>query len=116
MEKEMLADTLMETFKERLNALADINKGWNKKIQFCLDDINIGYVIQFKEDGTVGYVDKKSLEKGKVLPADVTVHLTVDVMDRIMKKEIHPVMALTQGLLRVEGELSALSRLLPVIT
>jgi len=33
-----------------------------------------------------------------------------------MKKEIHPVMAMTQGLLQVEGELSALSRLLPVIT
>ncbi len=116
MEKEVLADTLMEMFKERLNALANINKGWNKSIQFFLDDISIGYFIRFKEDGTVSYVDKIPLEKGKVESANVTVHLTVDVMDRIMKREIHPVMALTQGLLQVEGELSVLSRLLPVIT
>lgn len=107
------ADSLIQTLKENLNALSDINKGHKTAIQFSLTDINTQYVIHLKEDGTVTNIFKNAVEKE---PADVTVQLTVDIMESIMKKEIHPVMAMTQGLLTVEGDISVLTRLLPVIS
>jgi putative sterol carrier protein len=115
MEKEELADTMAETFREKLNALANANKGWNKKIQFCLDDINICYIFEFEEDGTVPHIGKKMIKKGKTESADATVHLTVDTMEGLLNKQINPVMAMTQGLLQIEGDISALTRLAPVL-
>ena len=115
MEKEELADKMAETFREKLNAMSSANKGWNKKIQFCLDDINIRYIFKFEEDGTIPQLDKKLMEGGKADPADATVHLTVDTMEGLMNKTINPVMAMTQGLLKIEGDMSALTRLAPVL-
>jgi putative sterol carrier protein len=115
MEKEELADKMAETFREKLNAMASANKGWNKKIEFCLDDINIRYRFTFQEDGTVPHIGKKPIEAGKAEPADATVHLTVDTMEGLMNKKINPVMAMTQGLLKIEGDMSALTRLAPVL-
>ena len=91
MEKEELADTMAETFREKLNALANANKGWNKKIQFCLDDINVSYIFKFEEDGTVPQIGKKLMEKGKTESSDATVHLTVDTMEGLLTKRINPV-------------------------
>ncbi len=116
MKKEELAHTLMETLKKELNAIADLNKGWNKKIQFTFTDINIGYLIELEEDGSVKHIHKKPLEEGTFEFVDATVSLTVEGMNSIMKKEINPVMAMTQGWLQVDGDMSVLARLLPVLT
>lgn len=113
MEKEEQADALIETFKEKLNAVANSNKGWNKKIQIVVDDISMGYLFQMGEDGTVANLDKYPV-KGKAEPADATVHMTVEVMEGILEKRVNPVMAMTQGLIRIEGDMGALTRLGPV--
>jgi putative sterol carrier protein len=113
MEKEELADNLMETFKERLNAVANSNKGWNKKIQVVVDEISTGYLLQMGDDGTVKSMDKYTL-KGAPEPADATIHMNTEVMEGILEKRVNPVMAMTQGLIRIEGDMSALTRLGPV--
>ena len=109
MEKRELAETMIETFRERLNSMANVNKGWNKKIVFHLDDIDVKYLLQFQEDGTV------NLEKGTVESADASVRLTVDTLEGLLKKEINPVMAMTQGLIQIEGDMGVLTRLAPVL-
>lgn len=109
MEKEKLAESMVETFRDRLNGLADVNKGWNKRILFSLEDINVQYLLQFEENGTA------SLKKGKTEPVDATVRLSVDTLKGLMEKTINPVMAMTQGLIQIEGDMSALARLAPVL-
>lgn len=109
MEKETLADTVMETLKEKLNSMADSNKGWNKKIQVCFSDINVAYLVHIGEDGTVIQFDKKPLEEAE--SADVAVHTTVDVLDGIMKRETNAMMAVMQGKIRIDGDMSVLTKL-----
>lgn len=116
MEKETQADALMEEFRGKFNSMAAMYKGWSKKIQFHLEDIEVVYVVQPGEDGTIKHIDKERVNKGKVGPADVTVHLTFQIMEGILKKEINPIMAMTQGLLSVDGDTNTLTRLLPAIS
>jgi putative sterol carrier protein len=113
MEKEERADTLMEKLREKLDMLADSNKGWNKKIQISFDDIEKVYIIKLGEDGTVQQFDKRPLGE-KDESADATVYMTVDVIEGIMKKEINPMMAMMQGKVRIEGDMSVLTKLAPV--
>jgi putative sterol carrier protein len=113
MEKEELADTLMEKLRGKLDSMADSNKGWNKKIQISFKDIEKVYIIKLGEDGTVQQFDKKPLEE-KDESADATVYMTVDVIDGIIKKEINPMMAMMQGKVRIEGDMSVLTKLAPV--
>jgi putative sterol carrier protein len=114
MEKEEYADKTMETIKEKLNGMADSNKGWNKKLQMCFTDINVGYLLQIGDDGTVSQFDKNPLKDGKGQPADVSIYATVDVMEGIMKKEINPMMAMMQQKISIDGDMSALTRLASV--
>ncbi len=111
MEKEKVADTLMENLKEKLNSMANSNKGWNKKMQVCFSDINTGYLIHVGEDGTVKSFDKNPLKDGKGEPADATVYMTVDVIEGITKKEINPMMAMMQGKIRLEGDMGVITKL-----
>lgn len=109
MEKEEEADSLMETFKEKLNDMADSNKGWTKKIQICFEDIKTAYIIQIGEDGTVAQFDKKPLEEKE--SADATVNTTVDTIQGIMKKEINPMMAVMRGKVRIEGDMGVVTKI-----
>lgn len=114
MAEEEQLDALMETFKQRLNNMADSNKGWNKKLQLCLEDIGKAYIIQIGEDGTVERSDKKPIAEKE--SADATINTTFDVLDGIMKKEINPMMAVMQRKIRIEGDMGVLTRLASVFT
>lgn len=114
MEKEELVENLMQTLKEKLDGMADSNKGLNKKINLCFEDIDTGYLVHIGEDGTVQQFDKKSLEEAKASPSDVAIYMTVDVIDGIMKKEINPMMALMQGKIRIEGDMSVATKIASV--
>lgn len=114
MDKEEFADNLMETFKEKLNSMADSNKGWNKTLQLCLEDIKKAYIIAIGEEGTVDRFDKKSLDEKE--SADATIFTTVDTIDGILKKEINPMMAVMQGKVRIEGDMSSLTKLASALT
>jgi len=111
MEKEEFADNLMETLKEKLNSMADSNKGLNKKLQMCFTDIDKGYLFHVGEDGTVTQFDKPPLKEGKGEPADVTVYTTVDVIDSILKRELNPMMAMMQRKIKIEGDMGLLTKL-----
>lgn len=110
MNKEEFADNLMETFIGKLNSMADSNKGWNKKIQLCLEDVETAYIIQIGDDGTVEHSDKKPLQE-KDESADATVYTTVDTIGGIFKKEINPMMAMMQRKIRIEGDMSVITKL-----
>ncbi len=110
MNKEELADNLMETFIGKLNSMADSNKGWNKKLQLCLEDIETVYIIQIGDDGTVEHSDKKPLQE-KDESADASVYTTVDAINGILKKEINPMMAVMQRKVRIEGDMSVITKL-----
>lgn len=114
MVEEERVDALVETFKQRLNGMADSNKGWTKKLQLCLEDIGKAYIMQIGEDGTVERSDKKPIAEKE--SADATVNTTFDVLDSIMKKETNPMMAVMQGKIRIEGDMSVLTRLASVFT
>ncbi|MGC1120371.1 MAG: SCP2 sterol-binding domain-containing protein [Candidatus Methanofastidiosia archaeon] len=115
MDKEEYADSLVERFKDRLNSMADSNKGWKKTLQLCLEDVGKAYIIKIGEDGTVYDTSKKPLLE-KESSADVSVYTTVDVIDGIMKKEINSMMAMMQGKIRIEGDMSALMKLASAFT
>lgn len=115
MDKEERADSLMETFKEKLDDIAESNKGWTKTIQMCFTDIEKAYILGVGQDGTVQQFDKKPLEE-KSESADATVSMTVDVIDGILKKELNPMMAVMQGKIKIDGDMSVLTRLTPVFT
>ena len=110
MNKEELADNVMETFIGKLNSMADANKGWNKKIQLCLEDIETAYIIQMGDDGTVAQSDKKPLQE-KDESAHASVYTTVDTINGILKKEINPMMAVMQRKVRIEGDMSVITKL-----
>jgi putative sterol carrier protein len=111
MENEELADTLMETAKGKLNEMADSNKGLNKKLQICFTDIDKGYLLHIGEDGTVDQFDKNPLTEGKGAPADVSVYTTVDVISKLIKKELNPMMAMMQGKIRIDGDMGLITKL-----
>jgi putative sterol carrier protein len=115
MDKEEYADSLAEQFKDKLNSMADSNKGWKKTLQLCLEDVDKAYIIKIGEDGTVHDISKKPLLE-KDSSADVSVYTTVDVIDGIMKKEINAMMAMMQGKIRIEGDMSALMKLASAFT
>lgn len=110
MNKEELADNVMETFIGKLNSMADANKGWNKKIQLCLEDIEKAYIIQIGDDGTVEHSDKKPLQE-KDESADASVYTTVDTINGILKKEVNPMMAVMQRKVRIEGDMGVITKL-----
>ena len=114
MEREELADTLAETFKERLNAMADSNRGWNKTLQLCLEDIEKVYIVKIV-DGEVENLDKKPMEEQDE-SADATVTTTVDTIDGLLKKEINPMMAMMRGKIKIKGDMGVLTRLASVFT
>ncbi|MBU6998179.1 MAG: SCP2 sterol-binding domain-containing protein [Theionarchaea archaeon] len=115
MDKEEYADSLMEKFKEKLNSMADSNKGQRKTFQLCLEDVEKAYLIKVGEDGTVEELNKKPLPE-KDDSADISVYTTVDVIDGIMKKELNAMMAMMQGKIRIEGDMSALMKLASAFT
>ncbi|MGD2249846.1 MAG: SCP2 sterol-binding domain-containing protein [Candidatus Methanofastidiosia archaeon] len=114
MDKEERADSLMETFKEKLDNMAESNKGWTKTIQVAFTDIEKVYIMGVGEDGTVQKFEKKPLAEKE--SADATVTMTVDVIDGILKKELNPMMAVMQGKIKIDGDMSVLTRLQPVFT
>ena len=111
MEKEEFADTLMETIKEKLNSIADSNKGLNKNLQMCFTDIDKGYLLHIGDEGTVDKSEKNPLKDGKGVPSDVSIYTTTDVIDALIKKEMNPMMAMMQGKIRIEGDMGLLTRL-----
>lgn len=116
MATEQDADNLVETFKERINSKADSYKGLNKNLQFCLEDMGLTYLIHIGEEGKVTQVDKKPLKEGKFPSAHVTVITSMEVIDRLVKKELNPVMAMMQGKVRVEGDMGLLTKLASLFT
>ncbi len=116
MEKEEFADNLMETLKQKLNSMANSNKGLNKELQMCFTDINTGYLLHVGEDGTVDRFNKNPLKEGKGKPADATVYTTVDVIDGLIKREVNPMMAMMQGKIRIEGDMGLIMKLASLFT
>ncbi|MBU7037839.1 MAG: SCP2 sterol-binding domain-containing protein [Theionarchaea archaeon] len=115
MDKEEYADSLLEKFKDRLNSMADSNKGWKKTLQLCLEDVDKAYIIRIGENGTVEEMSKRPLQE-KDDSADASVLTTLDVIDSIMKKELNAMMAMMQGKIRIEGDMSALMKLASAFT
>jgi len=111
MEKEEFTDNLMETIKEKLNSIADSNKGLNKNLQMCFTDIDKGYLFHIGDEGTVDKSEKNPLKDGKGGPSDVSIYTTTDVIDALIKKEMNPMMAMMQGKIRIEGDMGLLTKL-----
>lgn len=114
--KEKIAESLMETYKEKLNNLTySDNKIRNKKILICLEDIKIAYLFCTGKNGLVEQYHRKTLQEGKNEMSDVRISTTVYVLSRITEREMSHIEAILEKRMYIDGDISTLVKLLRAV-
>ncbi|WXG46877.1 MAG: SCP2 sterol-binding domain-containing protein [Candidatus Atabeyarchaeum deiterrae] len=110
--KEKVADEVMKTVQQRLNESKDATKGWGKMVQQIFSDIGIGYRLKFAKDGTVT-MEKVKASEIRTKDAAATVTVDVDTMKDLIDGKLPPMEAMGTGKIKVDGDMTALLKLLP---
>ncbi len=114
--KEQLADQVMKTIEDRLNENKNLSSEWGKMVQQVFTDIGVGYRLKFAMDGTVS-IEKVPASQINLKDAAATVTCdNVETMKGFIDGIINPMEAMGNNLLKVNGDMQALFKLLPAIS
>jgi putative sterol carrier protein len=111
--KKLAADTI-KTMEKRLNEAKTKNENWGKTINIIFPDIETGYAMKFAMDGSIEKIEKKPASETKVEGDAVTsaIGKVQDVTD-VVDGKYSPMDAGMAGMFKVEGNFTALNRLMP---
>ncbi len=110
--KQKLAEELINRLIEKINYNAILFEGWGKAFQIMFTDINVGYWIKVAMDGNV----EKTENAIKKNEAVATIYWTTDTMRDVFDKKIGPMEAMNTGAIRIDGALTELLKLNPILS
>jgi putative sterol carrier protein len=113
--KEQLADEVMKTMVQKLNENKGLTSGWGKMVQQVFTDIGVGYRLRFAMDGTV---TSEKVPASQINLKDAAATVTADnveTMKGFLDGSINPMEAMGNNLIKINGDMQALFKLLPAI-
>jgi putative sterol carrier protein len=109
-----IAEDMIKTMKERLNEAKAKNANWGKTINIIFPDIDTGYALKFAMDGSIAKIEKKPASATKIEGDAVTSAIgNVQDLKDVMDGKFSPMDAGMAGMFKVEGNFTALERLMP---
>ena len=107
-DKNKLAEDLMNEMAKRINESAEMMADWGKAFQLIFPDINTGYWLKVKMDGHVEALEKVTKDKSQ---SAAVITMEVLTFKGLMDKSLGAQSAMASGALKVEGPLSELLKL-----
>jgi hypothetical protein len=108
-DKNKVADELMNEFVKKINDSATFFEGWTRSIQFVFKDINVGYWFKVGNDGHVEKLEK--VIKDKKESDGLLIYKSIELLKGLMDKSVGAQSALGSGDLQVEGAMGDLVKL-----
>ncbi len=92
--------------------LVEFTRGIREKVG---ENSGLGAIIKFAfDEGGVIFIDGKSVPNvvnNEDLPADVTLKMSLDTMNKLYRKETNGMMAFMSGKIKLEGDMMAAMKL-----
>ena len=95
---------------DKLNEVGpDIAADWGGSCQYIFTDLNTGWLLKLKMDGTVEFLEEKIDEEA----ATGVIEMSSDTWVGIYEKTISPIEAFGEGKMQIRKSMEALVKIMP---